>query len=398
MIPIFDLHCHPSIKVYLCNAQIAKAHEPSSDFIPGGMHVDLPGMQIGGVQCIVSFQYVPEVGITQMPLAHFAIDILKALHVDIVTKLQQDVDGNACFDQAMQGIQSLNAQVTNATNFNVALPTNLAEFNAAIAANQTIILHGLEGSHHLGRNLGDPQNYLDNLQKFKDAGVNVLTLSHFFQNDVTGSGGGIPPQEAKMLGYKRTSLNVGLSAIGEQVINWCQDNGIIIDLVHSPVATRNRVYEILDERKAAGKRVRPIVFSHTGVRIMATEKMFDQDDLRVLPAMEEVLKIRSYGGVLGMILMNYWQTGEEDQDTILVNDAGISFVIDTMKWIKELTRDVANIAIGTDLDGFTTIPRDVRHVKFIDSLRQAIIEAFGPDDAALICSGNVLRVLRDNFS
>lgn len=398
MKPIFDIHCHPTTKVYLCNAQIARPHVPVSDFIPGGMHVDLPGMQTGGVHCIVSYQYVPEVGITKMPKAHVAINILDFLHVDIVEKLQKDEDGPSCFTQAMQGINSINQQLRNATNFNVALPTDLAGFDAALAAGQTIVLHGLEGGHHLGRNLGNTQAYLDNLAAFKAAGVNVLTLSHFFKNDVSGSGGGIPPSEAKFLGYIREDPQTGLSAIGEQVVHWCQDNGIIIDLVHSPEATRNRVYELLDERMAQGNRVRPVIFSHTGIREVAKYIMADPNDLRILPDMAEISKIRSYGGVFGMILMNYWQNGDDTQAALLVNDAGIANVINTMKFIETYTGDVKNIAIGTDLDGFTTIPSDVRHVKYIDALRQAIQQAFpNGDDADMICSGNALRVLRENL-
>ena len=199
MEPIFDLHCHPSIKVYLCSAQIAEDHHSFlddasfADFIPGRMHVDLPGMDKGGVQCIVSFQYVPEVGITKMPKAHAALSLLKRFNAGIVPKMQQDTDGDACFQQALSGIKALNEQARAAAElgaFDVVTPKSSQEFEDALSKGQTIILHGLEGSHHLGRNLGSTQAYLDHLQAFKEAGVVVLTLAHFFINDVTGSGGG----------------------------------------------------------------------------------------------------------------------------------------------------------------------------------------------------------------
>jgi len=413
MKPIFDLHCHPTLKVWLCDAQFTIKHPAgitNSDFDGKVMHVDLPGMRDGGVQCIVSFQYVPEVGISKLPMANKAVKFLRLLRSRIPGKLQQDIDGSSCFDQAMAGIKAMNDQIDAAasayqndpaTGFNVTVPKNSAEFEAALAAGKTIVLHGLEGSHQLGRNLGNTQAYLDHLQQFKDAGGCVLTLAHFFINDITGSGGGIPPKEARLLGYDRDPQITGLTAIGEAVVNWCQDNGIIIDLVHSPVVTRNRVYDLLDQRIAAGKKVRPIVFSHTGIRGVASQFMTDPHDLDILPDYTEITKIASYDGVFGMILMNYWQNGDETQGPILDTDPGIDLVINTMKVISTASRlnSVDNICIGTDLDGFTTIPSDMRRVADIDKLRQKIIAAFpNNDDADKICSGNMLRVLRKNYN
>ena len=63
MIPIIDLHCHPSLKIYLFNKDVGKKHFPFADIVPTGMHVDLPGLDVSGVQVICCTHYVPEAGL-----------------------------------------------------------------------------------------------------------------------------------------------------------------------------------------------------------------------------------------------------------------------------------------------------------------------------------------------
>lgn len=398
--PIVDIHCHPSLKVYLCNTNIAEAHRPADDFIPGGMHVDLPGMQAGNVKVIISYQYVPEAGLGHMRNVSWLYTILRKLHVKITEKFELDSNGDDCYKKALSGIQTLNDQIAAApAEFGAVSPVDLAGFDAAVAAGKTIILHGLEGGHHLGKNLPQPEDYIAKLATMKAAGVCVLTLAHFFQNSLCDSAGGIPPSEANLLGYSRPqSQSNGLTEAGRMVVEWCQENGMIIDLVHSTVETRQQVYAILDARKEAGKKVRPFVFSHTGVRTRVEPRMTNMDDRLILPDINDLIKVEEYGGVLGLILMNYWLSGEEDNG-IFAHAKAIDNIIGTMKWIRYATTDsVANIAIGTDLDGFTQVPGDVKHIRFIGLLRYAIVKEFGPEEAAKICSGNALRVIRENLT
>lgn len=398
--PIIDVHCHPSLKVYLCNTDISQEHRPKDDFVPGGMHVDLPGMQEGNVKVIISYQYVPEAGLRHMRNVAWLATILRKLRVKMIEKFESGDDGLDCFEKAMGGINLLNGQVAaSATAFNVTSPKSLSEFDAAMADGKTIILHGLEGGHHLGKNLDTVQAYIDNLQQMKSAGVCVLTLAHFFQNSLCDSAGGIPPSEAHLLGYKRpVSLSNGLTEAGRAVVGWCQDNGMIIDLVHSTIETRRQVYAILDERKRTGKTVRPFMFSHTGVRTRVEPRMISEEDRQILPDVDDMIKVKEHGGILGLILMNYWLSGEEDNG-IFAHAKAIDNVIGTMKWIRyACTDDVSNIAIGTDLDGFTQVPGDVKHIRFIGLLRYAIVKEFGAEEAAKICSGNALRVIRANLT
>ncbi|MEO5891080.1 MAG: membrane dipeptidase [Ferruginibacter sp.] len=396
MIPIFDIHCHPALKVYLCNAQFEKAHRPTSDYIPGGMHVDLPGLEAGGVKFLFATHYVPEAGMKYMKNSAWLFRVLRWAGLKITHRFEPD-EGPNCFEKALESIRNFNEQVITAhKNFNVALVKNLAEFENACDHEKIILMHGLEGGHHLGKSLKD-EEYIANLVKLKQEGVCIITLAHFFPNALCGSAGGIPPKESSLIGYERPAPS-GLTNAGRLVVEWCQENGMIIDLVHATIQARYEVYDILDERKQAGKTIRPVVFSHTGVRVMVIPEMINEEDLLVLPDTAELLKIQSYGGVLGMILMNYWQNGDAHQDSMLISDVGIEPVINTMLHIKELMGTVDHIAIGTDLDGFTHVPSDTRHVRYIDNLRQAIIKAFGEADAQKICYTNAIRVLRQSWT
>lgn len=76
MQPIFDIHCHSTLKVYLCGADLSISHKPENDFIPGGMHYDLPGMKEGNVQIIISYQYVTEQGLKNMSKTGWLYSIL----------------------------------------------------------------------------------------------------------------------------------------------------------------------------------------------------------------------------------------------------------------------------------------------------------------------------------
>jgi microsomal dipeptidase-like Zn-dependent dipeptidase len=400
MTPVFDIHCHPSLKIYLCDSDFTISHKPASDFVPGTMHYDLPGMQEGGVQVVMSYQYVPEQGLLGLSNAGLLIRLLQLFGITPAERFEKNDETTTVFDQAMSGIVKMNTQVINApAEFNAVVPVKLADFETALSGGKTIIVHALEGAHQLGRGLGSTQAYLDHLAAYKAAGVCVLTLGHFFPNDVTDSAGGIPPGQAKLFGYHLQAGNPpGLTPVGEAVINWCQDNGIIIDLVHSSLAARNAVYAILDARLAAGMPIRPVIFSHTGIRIMVDPDMISGPDHLVLPDLDEIQRIHRYGGTLGMILMNYWQDGEEQQNSVFVSDPGIQNIIATMREIKAMTGDVNCISIGSDLDGFTTVPADLPHVSYMDRLRQAVLDNFSADEAAQICFGNALRVLRAGWS
>ena len=63
---IIDIHCHPSTKIFFGH-KIQDKHNPLSDTLPTGMHVDLPRMKGGEgdveVGCAISVHYIVEEGL-----------------------------------------------------------------------------------------------------------------------------------------------------------------------------------------------------------------------------------------------------------------------------------------------------------------------------------------------
>jgi microsomal dipeptidase-like Zn-dependent dipeptidase len=399
MIPIFDLHCHPSLKIYLCNKDMRRKHYPLKDVLPSGMHVDLPGMEDATVKVAFCSHYIPESGFGHLSKSKWLFRILKKLQLNIINKFEPDDHTLGAFYRAVTSIELLNRQITNAgKDFNVTVARNLQEFETANDEQKTIILHCLEGGHHLGRNLTTEQDYITNLESFKKMGVCLITIAHFFQNAICDSAGGIPPSTAKLIGYaKPSSGSNGLTYVGKLAVEWCQEHGMIIDLVHSTVEARNQVYEIIDDRKAAGLTTRPVIFSHSGIREMASANMPVDDDKYILPDLNELKRIKEYDGLIALILMNYWIVGIEE-DSLFRNDRGIGCLLQTIEMIKNALGDFDHIAIGTDLDGFTQVPDDLSHVRHLGRLRNAIVTEFGEEVAEKICFKNALRTLRKGWS
>ncbi len=392
MFPIIDLHCHPSLKIYLCNKDIAEKHYPVADILPGGMHVDLPGMQQSNVRVVFASHYVPEAGLGHLPKSQWLFKLLKKIRLNIVAKFESDVDDNT-INKTLTSFDLLDHQIGKAeNNFSVIVAKNLAEFEEAYTNEKTILLHSIEGAHHLGKNTNSVV-VLANLARLKDKGLCMFTLAHFFQNVVCDSGGGIPPKESNLIGYQRPVSTGGLTITGKLIVEWCQENGVIVDLVHATVDARKQVYDILDSRIANGKKVKPVIFSHSGLREVAAINMKSQDDQLILPDISELLQIKKYGGVLGLILMNYWIIGIEE-DNPFKKDKGIKHLLQTIEFIQTNIGDLENVAIGTDLDGFTQVPDDISHIRLLGRLRDAIIERFGEAAARKICYENALRVIR----
>jgi membrane dipeptidase len=399
MIPIFDLHCHPSLKIYLCGNDITREHHPAPDLLPTGMHVDLPGMKESDVKVIFSYHHIPEAGLLKMPGSGKLVRLLKKLNVSILRKVEPDRVGDAAMDLVLKSIELLNEQIANAPpSFDVTIARNLPDFNAALQAGQTIVVHCMEGAHPLGRDLASPSDYVNNLLRLKKEGLCILTLAHFFKNSLCDSSGGIPPSTAAKIGYSREFVHPGgLTDAGEAVVQECFEQGIIVDLTHSTIETRRRVYEILEQRANDNKVKRPVIFSHTGIREVADSNMKDPNDRLLLPDINDIRKIKECNGVFGMILMNYWTNGIEE-DSPLRYDVGIPYVIRTIRFIADVTGSFDNIAIGTDLDGLSQSPDDLAHIRHIGKLRNAIGNEFGKIAAEKICYQNALRVIEAGWS
>jgi len=202
-------------------------------------------------------------------------------------------------------------------------------------------LLGIEGAHALD---GD----LANLDRLYDAGLRLVGLAHFFDNEFAGSAHGLDKG--------------GLTELGRRLVAEIDRRGIVLDLAHSSEATFRDALAIV---------TKPPVVSHTGVKgTCANPRNLSDDQVRAIAAA---------GGVIGI---GYWETA--------VCGTSPADVIRAMRHVADLV-GVDHVALGSDFDGAVTTPFDTAGLPV---LTHALIED-GFDDAAIekILGQNAVRVL-----
>ena len=390
----------------------------------------------GFVKGIVVAHYLPEAAVEQWDTLKKIYPWIARLFRHFADKIEHGDWTN--FDQINHIIDKMEAQVITTNQKKGSPPFVIADsykkFHEAIDKNKFPIAHAIEGAHALGRNTSasvdsgrkrkpdvgkmkqagpnDADLYIKNLQKLKDRGVCMMTLAHLFPNDIAYCVEGISPDEKQSIGmkwhYNPDLDNQPLTPVGEKVVDWMLDHGMIIDLTHSTPRTRKRVFE-----KNAGHR--PIVFTHTGA-----QEVFAKHDAGKYPnfadycvSSEEIASIVACDGTIGVIPEVFWLAGGDTHlrcqglpPKLFRN--GIPYMVETIQYINSQTpnKDYRHISIGTDFDGFADAPQDLYEATQLDALIEALREALkkelGKADIAdqavrRISSGNALRVLENGW-
>jgi microsomal dipeptidase-like Zn-dependent dipeptidase len=221
---------------------------------------------------------------------------------------------------------------------------DLASLLESRAANKNQIgaLLGLEGAHAL-------ENPETDLARFYEAGVRLIGLTHFFDNEYAGSAHGL--------------AKGGLTQLGRELVAGMVERGMMIDLAHlSPAA--------IDDVLAMVKV--PTVVSHTGVKGTC-------DNPRNLSD-RHVRAIAEGGGVIGV---GFW--------AMAVCGTAPEKIVAAMLHIVDLVGD-EHVSLGSDYDGSTTVAFDISK---LPSLTQAMIDAKLSDASITkILGGNILRVMQ----
>lgn len=443
---IIDLHCHPSMKMYLEGKKFYKKHWLRS---PGAnifhMQEDVRGLASGNVRGMLAAHYLAERGITRewgslkliWPIARTLLfyETDKIEHEDYSNFTQI----NIMIDDLETQIHITNEKLQKHNNpLRFVIARNYTDFKAACKKENTIaIAHAIEGGHALGRNfpispdklkaaptsekhmdatstdpdqdVTDSRLYIQNLLALKTRGVCLMTLAHFFQNDLVWPVEGISPDEKHSqrmtAAYDPVAGDKHLRPVGHDIVNTMFDVGMVVDLTHSTPQARKDVYAILGKRSKEGKTPRPVVFTHVGSRYIFEKydqkqfdsfKFYDVDDT-------DIKAIETYGGVMGVIPENFWLTGG---DTHLRKYGlkpkdfrdGLGYVVETMIDINSRTdkKQFDNIGIGTDFDGLADNPRDLYKNSQLNMLiaeMQKQKDIFTPDVIKKITWGNADRVL-----
>jgi len=225
--------------------------------------------------------------------------------------------------------------------------------------------------HILSMESADPIADPEDVAFWWDAGLRVVGPAHFGANTYihgTGSEGGLKPPARPLYRALRES-------------------GMILDLTHMADQAVWESLEIWDG---------PVMASHCVCRaIVKGQRHLDDDMLREL--------IRR-GGVIGLVFCQnfmdpdvHWETRHEKPS---IGTFGMDGHLPHLEHIADLAGgSLANIAIGTDLDGgfgAELAPTDLDTIADLQDFGQVLEQAgYGEKDVDGILHGNALRFLRE---
>lgn len=209
----------------------------------------------------------------------------------------------------------------------------------------------LEGSHGIRCRPGE-------LSSYKKAGLTSIGLAH-----LTRSGAAFPSRRAR---WRERPL----PALGYTLIEEMESAGLVVDLAH--VAGRS----FLD---AVEHCKRPPIVSHTGFRGVKPMWRNISD--------YEAKRVAEKEGVMGVIFYPGYLTGSRDRS--------LGIVMENIRYLRGLVGD-DHIGIGSDFDGWVSMPRQMRDVSELPRLTDRMLrEGIPIDSIRKILGGNALRVLRD---
>jgi microsomal dipeptidase-like Zn-dependent dipeptidase len=406
---VIDIHCHPCLKTWLF-----PSHHVYDEVYPVNLEfsencfVNIVQMNQGNVGIAVSVYYLPETELNTEEMRNFFFRALRGLVDFLCARLNEILEdkssANASFVQIQSYIQLFEDQITYAKNTlgkNVAIARNYADLQDKINDGTTVFLHSIEGAHSLGNGDITEEQLIENITTLANRGLCQFTLGHFFQNILVSSSGGIPPALADDISYDPANYNTyenGYNGeIAQNVISKMLDLGIVIDLVHCHPGAKAMIFALNNARAVK----RPLVFAHTGIREIALRNNPGMPDAYAafLPNEDDIRAIKDCGGVLGIIFMDYWLNGNDS------TGPGIQSVIECIEFIRDVVDSAGNsgtyehIAIGSDLDGFTTIPNDLAGENKMPVLVNAMagIDGITADDIDKICWANYMRVLKNGW-
>jgi microsomal dipeptidase-like Zn-dependent dipeptidase len=204
---------------------------------------------------------------------------------------------------------------------------------------------GIEGAHALE---GD----IKNLDIVFDAGVRMIGLTHFFDNEVGGSAHG--------------KNKAGITDFGRLLIKEMEHRQIFVDLSHASP-------QLIDDVLAIATK--PILVSHTGIKGTCNNVRNLSDS--------QLKRIATLGGVIGIAMFEKAVCGNSAKD-----------IARAIQYTANLV-GVEHVGLGSDFDGAVTTPFDVTGLPSIVS--ELLKLGISRDDIKLIMGQNIKRVMLENL-
>jgi microsomal dipeptidase-like Zn-dependent dipeptidase len=331
-----------------------------------GPRVTVPLLRSGGVGVVLSVLYSP---FDEMDLAlrypgepqdHYFRTLLRQLE-----GVERDIKENFESDAA--------------------IAHNPTELDAGIEDGKVVLVHCVEGGFHLG---STPEKVDDAVRELARRGVAYITPAHLFYRRVATNANAIPFLPDLVYDFLFPQPDLGLTELGRAAVRAMVAERMLVDLSHMSERALDETFALLDEIDS--DRSVPVIASHVAYR-------FGRQDYNVTA--QTVERIARRGGVTGLILSQH-----QGADGMIVGrhpkgiDESLRIVFRHLDRFREIAGSHRHSAIGSDLDGFIKPTlAGLEDAGRLGPLEAALTERYGPEDGALIASGNVLRLLRDQW-
>jgi membrane dipeptidase len=224
-----------------------------------------------------------------------------------------------------------------------------SEVRQAAANDELALMYAVEGGHVLGGNE-------ENVDRLAQLGVRYLTLVHFIHSRIGGAA-------AVPFGGGRR-----LSSFGRRVVRRLYQNRIVADLSHT---TEPSFWDAIEE--SAG----PVIASHSGAREFALrDRNLTSDQAKA---------IAKTGGIIGVIFCPFYLRSWRIRGTL-------DDLIRNISYFSEIVGP-QHVSMGSDLDGGLWPPTEIRDIRDIELLTEALQKSgFSLTDIDNIMGENLVRM------
>ena len=259
-----------------------------------------------------------------------------------------DEDLLAATAKADRILNEIEAMVTK-SKAHVNIAYTPADLYRLKAEGKKAIMLGIENGYAIGKDI-------KHVERFRKRGVVYMTLCHNGNNQLCGS-------------CRDNDQNLGVNALGEQVIQEMNRVGMMVDISHAGIQT---FYDALDISQ------KPIVASHSSSRALCNHpRNLTDDQLKAIAQKRGVAQVTLYNGFLK----------EEGKATIQDAIAHLNHMVDVM--------GIEHVGIGTDFDGDGGIIGCASAAELINFTRCLLKERYSEEDIRRIWGGNFLRVMEE---
>lgn len=210
---------------------------------------------------------------------------------------------------------------------------------------------GIEGGEAIG-------GKIENLEKFYESGVRIMTLTWNYDNEISG---GITQ-----------SPSLGLTNFGKAVVKKMNELGMIIDVSHLSV---KGFWDV------ALLSAKPFAASHSNAKSLCAHiRNLDDEQIRFM--------IKS-GGVIGI---NFYPAFLDD-----CGKCGAERIFDHIDYILKMGGE-NNIGFGSDFDGVEYLPSNITGIESMRTIALLMKEhGYSEELIEKIAFGNFMRLAKANF-